>query len=65
VLALSATGLPPGAIANFSPATIPAGSGATAITMTIQTANQQTVHSETPFLGGELSSMALAFLLLR
>jgi hypothetical protein len=32
----SATGLPPGATVAFSPATIPAGSGATPITMTIR-----------------------------
>jgi hypothetical protein len=48
----------------FSPATIAAGSGATPVTMTIQTVNQQTAHGQTPFLGGQLGSMALAFLLL-
>jgi hypothetical protein len=63
-LTLSATGLPAGATAAFSPATIPAGSGPTPVTMTIQTINPQTAHSETPFPGGQLGSMALAFLLL-
>jgi hypothetical protein len=63
-LTLSATGLPPGATASFSPATIPAGSGATPVTMTIQTVNPQTTHRETSFPGGQLGSMALAFLLL-
>ena len=63
-LTLSATGLPAGATATFSPATIPAGSGATAVTMTVQTVNQQTAQGETPFLGGQLGSMALALLLL-
>jgi hypothetical protein len=48
----------------FSPATIPAGSGATPVTMTIQTINQQTAHRAKPFLGGSLGWMALAFLLL-
>jgi hypothetical protein len=32
--------------------------------MTVQTANQQTAQGETPLLGGQLSSMALALLLL-
>jgi hypothetical protein len=63
-LTLSATGLPAGATASFSPASIPAGSGATAVTMTIQTVNPQTAHRETNFPGGQLGSMALAFLLL-
>jgi hypothetical protein len=63
-LTLSATGMPAGATATFSPATIPAGSGATPVTMTIQTNNPQTAHSERPFLGGSLGPMALAFLLL-
>ncbi len=63
-LTLSATGLPAGATAAFSPASIPAGSGATPVTMTIQTVNQQTAHGETPLLRGQLGSIALAFLLL-
>jgi hypothetical protein len=63
-LTLSATGLPAGATATFSPATIPAGSGATAVNMTVQTANPQTAHGETPFPGRQLGSMALALLLL-
>ena len=63
-LTLSATGLPAGATAAFSPATIPAGSGATAVTMTVQTVNEQTAQGEMPFLGGQLGSMALALLLL-
>jgi hypothetical protein len=45
-LDLSATGLPAGA--TFSPATIPAGSGPTPVTMTIQTINPQTAHREVP-----------------
>ena len=63
-LALTATGLPAGATAAFSPAMIPAGSGPTAVTMTVQTVNPQTAQDETPFVGGQLGSMALALLLL-
>jgi hypothetical protein len=36
---LSATNLPPGAVASFSPATIPAGAKATTVTLTIQLQN--------------------------
>ncbi len=36
---LSATGLPAGAVATFSPATIAAGAGTTTVTLTIQTTN--------------------------
>jgi hypothetical protein len=46
-LSLSATGLPPGATATFSPAIIAAGSKATPVTLTIQTSNQ-TTRSENP-----------------
>jgi hypothetical protein len=62
-VALSATGLPPSSTVTFNPATIPAGSGATPFTMTIQTSNPQTAHSER-FSGGSLAPVALAFLLL-
>ena len=61
-LTLSATGLPAGATVTFSPATIPAGSGATPVTMTVQTVKQQTARGAKP--GGSLGTMALAFLLL-
>jgi DNA-binding beta-propeller fold protein YncE len=61
-LTLSATGLPAGATVTFSPATIPAGSGATPVTMTIQTINSQTARDAKP--GGSLGTMALALLLL-
>ncbi len=61
-LNLSATGLPAGATVTFSPATIPAGSGSTPVTMTIQTINPQTARDAKP--GGSLGTMALALLLL-
>jgi sugar lactone lactonase YvrE len=62
-LNLSATGLPPGATATFSPAVIPAGSAATPVTLTIQTSTQ-TARNEKPFTSGPLAPMALGFLLL-
>jgi hypothetical protein len=63
-LTLSATGLPAGATVAFSPATIPAGSGVTAVTMTVQTVNQPTSQGELHFPGGPPGSMALSLLLL-
>jgi hypothetical protein len=60
---LSATGLPPSSTVTFQPATIPAGSGATAFTMTIQTSNPQAARRER-LSGKSLAPMALAFLLL-
>jgi hypothetical protein len=56
-------GLPPGATATFSPATIPAGSGATSVTLTIQTSSQ-TARNEKLFPGGPFAPVALGFLLL-
>jgi hypothetical protein len=61
-LTLSAAGLPAGATVTFSPATIPAGSGSTPVTMTIQTVNPQTARDAKP--GGSPGAMALALLLL-
>jgi sugar lactone lactonase YvrE len=61
-LTLSATGLPAGATVAFSPATIAAGSGATPVTMTVQTIKPQTARDAKP--GGSLGTMALALLLL-
>jgi hypothetical protein len=60
---LSATGLPPGATATFSPATIPAGSAATSVTLTIQTSSQ-TARNKKPFSGRPFAPVALGFLLL-
>src|SRR6202012_5066960 len=47
-LTLSASGLPAGATVTFSPATIPAGSGATPVTMTVQTVNPQPARCAKP-----------------
>jgi hypothetical protein len=60
---LSATGLPPGATASFSPATIPAGSAAMPVTLTIQTSNSQAARNEKLFASGSLGA-TLGFLLL-
>jgi Subtilase family len=60
---LSATGLPSSSTVTFQPATIPAGSGATAFAMTIQTSNPLAAYSGRPS-GRSLAPMALAFLLL-
>jgi hypothetical protein len=47
----------------FSPATIPAGSGATSVTLTIQTSNQ-TASNEKLLSGRPFAAVALGFLLL-
>jgi hypothetical protein len=60
----SATGLPPGATATFSPATIAAGSTATTVTLTIQTSASQTARNENPFSGNPMDPVAMGFLLL-
>jgi hypothetical protein len=64
----SATGLPTGATATFSPAMIPANSPVTPVTMTIQTSNSQpnpqTARNEQPSSGLPLAPVALGFLLL-
>lgn len=62
-ISLSATGLPSGATATFSPATIKAGSGATSVTLTIQT-SRQTARSELPFSDAQLPPLSLGFFLL-
>jgi NHL repeat len=62
-LTLSATGLPTGATATFSPATIAAGSAVTPVTLTIQTSSQ-TARSEKPSSGEPFAPVALGFLLL-
>jgi trimeric autotransporter adhesin len=64
-IALTATGLPAGATATFSPATIAAGSSAaTAVTLSIQTASAQAARNEQPITGNPLGPVALGFLLL-
>jgi hypothetical protein len=48
-VSFSATGLPPGATAVFSPATIAANSGAQQVTLTIQTAGATAKNNSTSF----------------
>jgi sugar lactone lactonase YvrE len=61
---LSATGLPTGATATFSPAMITAGSGTTTVMLTIRTSSNQTARNENPIPGAPLAPVALGLLLL-
>jgi DNA-binding beta-propeller fold protein YncE len=60
----SVTGLPTGATATFSPATLQAGSGATSVTLAVQTSNSQTAHGEKSPLTRPFAPTALGLLLL-
>ncbi len=62
-LTLSATGLPSGATASFSPATIAAGSSATPVLLKIQT-SAQTARNEMPFQVVTFAPVALGLTLL-
>ena len=59
----SATGVPTGSTATFSPSTIAAGSGARTITLTIQTSTSQAIRNENPIPGEPLAPVTLGFLL--
>jgi hypothetical protein len=61
---LSASGLPAGATATFSPATLAAGSGTTTVTLTIQIPQTAAALQPTHDLGRGLAPFALALLLL-
>jgi sugar lactone lactonase YvrE len=61
---LSVSGLPEGAIATFSPITLPAGSGTTTVTLTIQLPQTAAALQPTHGLGRGLAPFALALLLL-
>jgi sugar lactone lactonase YvrE len=64
-ITLTATGLPPGATASFSPAPpITLGSAAATVTLNIQTASAQTARNEQPIPGNPFAPVALGFLLL-
>jgi sugar lactone lactonase YvrE len=61
----SVSGLPPGATATFSPATIAAGSPATAVMLSIQTnSSQALLRNENPFSGKPIAPVTMGFLLL-
>ena len=59
----SATGVPTGSTATFSPSTIAAGSGARTVTLTIQTSTSQAIRNENPIPGEPLAPVTLGFLL--
>jgi hypothetical protein len=61
-ITFTATGLPSGATATFSPATIAAGSAATTVVLTVQTSSQS-AHSEKPLPGGPFIPEVLGLLL--
>jgi hypothetical protein len=61
---LSATGLPTGATATFSPAMIVVGSGTTTVMLTIQTSSNQMARNQNSIPGAPLAPVALGFLLL-
>jgi Bacterial Ig-like domain (group 3) len=64
-IAFSASGLPAGATATFSPSTIAAGSGATGVTLTVMTpANQSAAAERSGKLGSGMSMVTLGLLLL-
>jgi hypothetical protein len=60
----SISGLPPGATATFSPATIVAGSPVTTVMLSIQTSSTQTARNENPFSGNPTVPVTVGFLLL-
>ncbi len=62
-ITFSATGLPAGATATFSPATLAAGSGATSVTLAIQTSSQS-ARNEKPSQGIPVAPLELGLLLL-
>jgi sugar lactone lactonase YvrE len=63
-ITFSITGLPPGATAAFSPATVAAGSGATSVTLTVTLPNTSAAQQlQRPFAGG-LLPVALGLILL-
>ena len=63
-IVFSISGLPPGATATFSPATITVGSQATAVMLSIQTSSSQARLNENPFSGSATAPVSLGFLLL-
>ena len=63
-VSFTASGLPPGATATFTPQTLSAGSGATNVTLSIQTAMQTARLKRDQRFGGGFVSVALGMLLL-
>jgi hypothetical protein len=63
-VSFTASGLPPGATAIFSPQTLPAGSGSTPVTLSIQTAASTASLKQDHRFGGGFAPVALGILLL-
>jgi subtilase family serine protease len=63
-IALSASGLPAGASANFSPDSIPAGSGTTTVTLTIQLPQVSSSAHPAGGIVGRLAPLSIALLLI-
>jgi sugar lactone lactonase YvrE len=63
-ITFSVTGLPPGATATFSPATVAAGAGTTTVTMTVTLASQSAVTPLGRLFGGGALPVALGLILL-
>jgi Bacterial Ig-like domain (group 3)/FG-GAP-like repeat len=63
-ISFSASGLPAGATATFSPQTIAAGSAASNVTLTIQVPNQTAMRNPTARAGSGLPVIALSLLML-
>jgi sugar lactone lactonase YvrE len=64
-ISFTATGLPPGATATFSPSTLVAsGDTSTTVGLSIQTVSSLTAHNERPITGNPLAPVALGLLLL-
>ena len=63
-LRLSVSGLPAGSTAILSPSMIPAGSGPTSFTLTVQTGDGQTARNERSAPGSPVAPVALGLLLL-
>jgi hypothetical protein len=63
-VSLSASGLPAGAVATFSPAALPAGAGTSTVTLTIQIPQTAAAMPPADGLGRRLAPLALALLLL-
>lgn len=64
IVSFTASGLPPGATAIFSPQTLPAGSGSTPVTLSIQTAASTASLKQDHRFGGGFAPVALGILLL-
>jgi hypothetical protein len=63
-ISFSASGLPPGGTASFSPSTVASGSSSTSVTMTVQTAATSGLMHRLPLFNAGSGSVALCVLLI-